>query len=178
MGTLAIRSRWLSLALLVLVAACGAPVVPARVAAAAGEWRTFQGSWTASGTRTSLDLASDRRASIVQMNGSLLLDSERTLGIGFRAEFLGFSDSQTGMVGRAVWTDERGDRVVSELKGDWVGTGNHITATFLGGTGRYAGITGEYDFQWQYVLVSDDGSSVSGRTSGFKGRARLGDGAR
>ena len=104
-----------------------------------GEWRTFEGNWTASGTRTSLDLESDHRASIVHLNGSLLLNGENTLGVGFRAEFLGFTDTQSGMVGRAVWTDERGDRVFSELKGEWVGTGNRVAGTFLGGTGRYAG---------------------------------------
>ena len=76
------------------------------------------------------------------------------------------------MVGRAVWTDERGDKVFSELKGEWVGTGNHIAGTFLGGTGRYAGATGEYEFQWQYVLAAEDGA-VSGRTTGLKGRARV-----
>jgi hypothetical protein len=124
---------------LLLVAACGRPAATGQKAPAAGEWRTFEGNWTASGTRTSLDLESDHRASIVQMNGSLLLKGERALGIGFRAEFVGFTDSRSGMVGRAVWTDERGDRVFSELKGEWVGTGNHIAGTFLGGTGRYAG---------------------------------------
>ena len=77
------------------------------------------------------------------------------------------------MVGRAVWTDERGDKVFSELKGEWVGTGNHIAGTFLGGTGRYAGATGEYEFQWQYVLTAEDGT-VSGRTVGLKGRVRVG----
>jgi hypothetical protein len=164
--------RTIGAALALLLAACGGPAARSPEVAAAGEWRTFGGSWTASGTRTTLDLESDHRASIIQMNGSLLLKGERTLGIGFRAEFVGFTDSRSGMVGRAVWTDERGDRVFSELKGEWVGTGNHIAGTFLGGTGRYAGITGEYEFQWQYVLAAEDGA-VSGRTTGLKGRARV-----
>jgi hypothetical protein len=168
-STTSIRTIWAALAL--LLGACGPAARPPE-GAVAGEWRTFGGSWTASGTRTTLDLESDHRASIVQMNGSLLLKGERTLGIGFRAEFVGFTDSRSGMVGRAVWTDERGDRVFSELKGEWVGTGNHIAGTFLGGTGRYAGITGEYEFQWQYVLAAEDGA-VSGRTTGLKGRARV-----
>ena len=47
------------------------------------------------------------------------------MGIGFRVEVVGLSDDVRGLVGRAVWTDERGDRVFSELKGEWVGTGNH-----------------------------------------------------
>jgi hypothetical protein len=166
-----IRTTWPALALLML-AACGGPAASAPDVPAVGEWRTFDGSWTASGTRTTLDLGSNRTASSVHMNGSLLL-TRNTLGVGFRAEVIGLVDSQSGMVGRAVWTDERGDKVFSELKGEWVGAGNHIAGTFLGGTGRYAGTTGEYEFQWQYVLTADEGT-VSGRTAGFKGRARVG----
>ena len=129
-------------------------------------------SWIASGTRTTLDLGESHTASSVHMTGSLLL-TNNTLGVGFRAELIGFVDSQSGMIGRAVWTDERGEKVFSELKGEWVGTGNHIAGTFLGGTGRYAGVSGEYEFQWRYVLAAEAGN-VSGRTEGFKGRARLG----
>ena len=170
-STPALRASWPALALLVLGAACGQPPATAQQVPA-GEWRTFEGSWTGSGTRTSLDLGSDHRASIVSMNGSLLLTGEHGLGVGFGAEFVGFTDTQSGMVGRAVWTDERGDKVFSELKGEWVGTGNRIAGTFLGGTGRFAGITGEYEFQWQYVLVAEDGA-VGGRATGLKGRARV-----
>ena len=77
------------------------------------------------------------------------------------------------MQGRCVWTDERGDKVYSELKGEFVATGNHIVGTFLGGTGRYAGVTGEYSFQWQFIVESEDGT-VSGRAVDLKGRARIG----
>jgi hypothetical protein len=66
------------------------------------------------------------------------------------------------MQGRCVWTDEHGDKVYSELKGEFVATGNHIVGTFLGGTGRYTGMTGEYSFQWKYIVESEDGT-VSGR---------------
>ena len=77
------------------------------------------------------------------------------------------------MQGRCVWTDERGDMVYSELKGQAVGSGNHIVGTFVGGTGRYAGVTGDYSFQWQYVVDTEDGA-VSGRVVDLKGRARFG----
>lgn len=107
------------------------------------------------------------------MSGSLLLTGEQKLGVGFRAQAIGFSESLSGMQGRCVWTDERGDQVYSELKGEAVGSGNRIAGTFQGGTGRYAGVTGNYSFRWQYVVDSDDGS-VSGRAVDFRGRARLG----
>jgi hypothetical protein len=85
---------------------------------------------------------------------------------------MGFTDSLTGMQGRCVWTDERGDKVYSELKGEFVATGNHIVGTILGGTGRYAGVTGEYSFEWRFIVESEDGT-VSGRAVDLKGRARL-----
>jgi hypothetical protein len=172
-SALAMRSRWHALAWLVLAAACGGTAAPTPKDPAAGEWRTFDGTWTASGTRTSLDLGPNHQASVVHLKGSLVLTGDNRLNVGFRAEVVGFSDTSSGMVGRSVWTDERGDKVFSELKGEWLGAGNHIVGTFIGGTGRYAGTTGEYDFQWQYVLKAED-DSVSGRTTGFKGRARVG----
>ncbi len=168
-----IRSRWLALALPLIGAACSPPAAKAPEVAPPGEWRSFDGTWTASGTRTTLHLGPDHRASIVSMTGSLLLTGERKLGVGFQSEIIGLTDSVTGLVGRSVWTDERGDQVFSELRGEFVGTGNRIAGTFLGGTGRYAGVAGDYEFQWQYVLVGEDGT-VSGRTVGLKGRARLG----
>jgi len=168
--TTSIRTTWPALAL--LLAACGGPARPSEVSAA-GEWRTFEGSWTASGTRTTLEMGADHRASVVHMNGSLLLAGENRPGVGFRAEIVGFTDSLSGFVGRSVWTDERGDQVFSELKGESVGTGNRIAGTFLGGTGRYVGATGGYEFEWQYLLTAEDGA-VSGRTAGLKGRVRVG----
>jgi len=95
------------------------------------------------------------------------------MGVGFRAKAIGFSDNLAGMQGRCVWTDERGDKVYSELKGEWVGTGKSIVGTFLGGTGRFAGLTGEYSFQWKYVVESEDGA-VSGSAVNLQGRARFG----
>src|SRR5580704_5962278 len=136
-------------------------------------WRTFRGTWTSSGIRQTLKLDGDHYASIFDLTGSLLVTGDHGLGVGFRARAVGFSDSLAGMQGRCVWTDERGDKIYSELKGEWVGTGRSITGTFLGGTGRFAGITGEYSFEWKYVIESDDGG-VSGSSVNLQGCARYG----
>ena len=162
-----------ALALLMLGAACGGSAARTREVPAADGWLPFSGSWTASGTRTTLDLDPHHWASIMNLNGSLLLAGENKPGVGFRAEMVGFADSVAGLVGRSVWTDEHGDQVFSELKGEWVGTGNRITGTFLGGTGRFAGATGEYEFEWRYLITAEDGQ-VGGRSEGLKGRVRLG----
>jgi hypothetical protein len=166
--------RWLTLAAFLLTAACGesrsTPQTPP-----VGEWHAFEGAWTATGTRRTLRLGPDDRAAIFELTGTVLLTGAQRPSVGFRAQAIGFSDSRAGMQGRCVWTDERGDMVYSELKGEFVGTGNHIVGTFIGGTGRYAGVTGDYTFQWQYVVDAEDGA-VSGRVVDLKGRARFGQG--
>jgi hypothetical protein len=165
--------RWVALASLLFAAACSQPIVPTPGSPAPGEWRTFAGTWSASGTRQTIKLEADHRASIFDLTGSLLLVGDQGLGVGFQAQAVGFTDSLSGMQGRCVWTDEHGDKVYSELKGEFVATGNHIQGTFLGGTGRFAGVTGEYSFQWQFIVESEDGT-VSGRAVDLKGRARIG----
>lgn len=168
-----LRRRWWVLVPLLFASACSHPTVSSRGIPSTGEWRTFEGTWSASGTRQRLNLETDHHASIFDLTGSLLLIGDRGLGVGFQARAIGFTDSLAGMQGRCVWTDERGDKVYSELKGEFVETGNHIVGKFLGGTGRYAGVTGEYSFQWKFIVESEDGT-VSGRAVDLKGQAWLG----
>jgi hypothetical protein len=155
------------------VAACGpAPETPTP-AAASGEWREFEGSWNAAGTRRMIPLGAERKGSIVDLRGTMLLAGKGRPGVGFRSEVIALVDSETGLLGRSVWTDERGEQVFSELKGEGTKAQNRIAGTILGGTGRYAGVTGTYEFSWQFVIEAEDGS-IQGRAVGLKGRFRLG----
>ena len=164
--------RAAALMALVALGACGpAPRSPDEMRRD-GAWREFEGTWTAVGSRHGIDLGAERRASIASFEGSVLLSGASRPAIGFRAEAIVLNDSATGMVGRAVWTDERGDQAYSELKGEGTSTGNRIFGTFLGGTGRYRGVTGAYEFSWRFVLESEDGT-LQGQSTGLKGRVRL-----
>jgi hypothetical protein len=167
------RSRFAVVIGLIALTACDPSSPPSDNRSPRGEWQEFQGTWTAAGNRHMLGLGGDRRASIADFNGSLLLSGPGRPGIGFRAEAIVLNDSATGTVGRSVWTDERGDKVYSELRGDGTATGSRIVGTFLGGTGRYEGATGTYEFSWRFVLVTDDGV-VQGQSADLKGRVRLG----
>jgi hypothetical protein len=172
------RRRQRDLALLVAAmalaaAACGPVPEPPKSVAASNEWREFDGSWNATGTRHIIPLGADRRGSVIDLSGTMLLAGPERPGVGFRSEAIALVDTATGLVGRSVWTDERGDQVFSELKGEGTAAQNHITGTFLGGTGRYAGATGSYEFSWQYVTEAEDGS-IQGRAVELKGRIRAG----
>jgi hypothetical protein len=152
-------------------AAVTVPHAAAQTAPADAGWREFQGTWTAVGKRQVIPLGGDRRASIGDFNGSLMLAGSGRPAVGFRAEAIVLNDSQTGMVGRAVWTDEHGDQVFSELTGETTAQGNRLKGTFRGGTGRYAGAAGSYEFFWKFLLEGEDGT-VQGQSTGLKGQVR------
>jgi hypothetical protein len=158
------------------IAGCGPAPEPVTVQAAAGEWREFEGSWNATGNRRTLNLGADRRSALIELKGTMLLAGTGRPGIGFRSEVIALTDSGTGLVGRAVWTDERGDQVFSELKGEGTRERNRITGTIVGGTGRFAGVAGDYAFSWHSVLETEEGS-IQGRVTDLKGRVRPGAGS-
>lgn len=164
-------NRSLALLAFVMLSACGGPSKGPEVAQPPGEWRTFEGTGTATGHRQTLPLGPGRKVSIVNLTGSLLLIGEQRLGQGFRNEIIGYTDTLKGGTAWSVWTDSRGDQVFSEFRGGPIGTRSRFTGTLLGGTGRYAGVAGEYEFEWQYVVDEEDGS-VQGRITSLRGRFR------
>lgn len=169
-----------------LVTACGQPATPpatppatkaATVSSdgtvAADGKQGFTGDWTTIGTRQVLDLGPGQQAVIFQLSGSLLLNGKQRINRGFQAQVIGFSDTTTGLQGRSVWTDERGDKVFSELSGEGLGPGLLIEGKLTGGSGRYAGISGEYSFKWKRIGAIE-GSELTGRVVDLSGWARLG----
>jgi hypothetical protein len=163
----------LSLVLSVVATACGPAKEPLTPLAASGERREFTGSWNAAGSRKTIALGVERRGSIVHLRGPLLLGGAGRPGVGFNSELIALVDSATGLVGRAVWTDERGDQVFSEVKGEGTAAQNRITGTIVGGSGRYAGATGAYEFSWRFVIEAEDGS-IQGSSVGLKGHVAPG----
>jgi hypothetical protein len=171
-----LASMWgcaVMVALALATAACGPAPEPPRFDASAGGWREFEGSWNAAGSRRTIPLGADRRGSLIDLSGTMLLAGPGRPGVGFRSEVIALADSETGLVGRSVWTDENGNQVFSELKGEGTAATNRIAGTILGGTGRWAGATGSYEFSWRFVIEAEDGS-IQGSAVGLKGRVRPG----
>lgn len=163
-----------TLALVVLMVAGVGAVSPTRAGSAFedSEWHEFSGTWTAAGNRQDIGLGQDRRASIADYSGSLMLYGTSRPALGFRAEAVVLNDSATGLIGRAVWTDDADDHVYSELRGETTPAGNLIIGTFVGGSGRYKGATGIYAFSWRFLLESEDGV-VQGQSTGLSGKVRF-----
>jgi hypothetical protein len=137
-----------------------------------GAWRTFSGSWSARGQRQVVATEGNGSAAIVHLSGAVVL-ARTDLEGGLLGEAIAFDDGQKLSVGRAVWTDARGDRVFSELRGEPVATGRRVAGTITGGTGQYAGATGDYALTWQYVAQDVD-DVIQGRAVDLQGRLRKG----
>lgn len=165
--------RTLALGLLSAVAlvSCAAP--PNAPMTPGSDWHEFEGTWTASGTRHTIPLGEGRVGAVIELEGTMLLAGPGRPGVGFRSRVIGLVDSASGFEGRSVWTDENGDQAFSELTGTGTEAQNRIEGRFVGGTGRYAGATGSYEFSWQYMIESEDGR-ISGRAIALKGRVRTG----
>src|SRR5258708_19500936 len=97
------------LAPLLFAVGCTQPTQPSPAIPAAGELYTFEGTWSASGTRQTLNLASNQRASTFDLTGSLLLIGNHRLGVGFQAHAIGFTHTLTRIPRRLLWTDQRAD---------------------------------------------------------------------
>jgi hypothetical protein len=143
--------------------------------ASAGDWRTFTGTWSATGKRQELPTGDGAVAAIERLSGSVVITVGEGVGRGFRGDMIGFDDGRVASVGRWVWTNERGDRIFGELKGEPVQAGRRFVGRITGGTGRFAGITGSLEFTWQSVVTTDEGT-VQVRAVGLQGRYRPGSG--
>jgi hypothetical protein len=107
----------------------------------------------------------------------LTVSAGQGLGRGLLGEVIGFDDGRKLLAGRAVFTDERGDRIYCTLDAEPIGTGRRATATITGGTGRFADLEGSFSFAWQYV-VEPGSDEVSGRAMNLEGKTRRGSAAR
>ena len=135
-------------------------------------WQPFTATWTLSGERQRLATEGMRPASILHLSGPLTITSREGPGRGFLGEVIGFDDGETLLVGRAVFVDERGDKIFCTLKAQPIGSGRRVKAVITGGTGRFAGLEGDFSAQWQY-MVEQESDQVSLRTVNVEGRTRL-----
>jgi hypothetical protein len=152
-----------------LTVACA--VLAATAPAGADDWRPFDGSWSATGTRQTVPTERGSSA-IARLSGAVVLSGGNAGAAGFTAEVIGFDDGTGTATGRAVWTDSRGDRIYSTLRGGPIETGRRISGTFTGGTGRWSGASGDYTMTWQFVVA--DGETIQGRAVDLVGRVRVG----
>ena len=148
------------------------PAVAGQEPAAAPAWRSFEGTWSATGRRQVVAIEGGAVAAIVEISGAVVLTSGEGLSRGLprRGDRL---RRRPGPERRPRGLDRRERRPALQPapKGEPLQTGQRLVGTITGGTGRYAGLEGEFSFNWQYVVPAEDGV-IQGRSVGLQGRVR------
>ena len=119
-------------------------------------WVAFEATWSASGSRNVLPYG-EGEAATFRLSGALVVVRGEGLRKGFRAEAIGYDDGKGSGVGAMALTDDRGDQVFCDLTGSASERDKAVSGAITGGTGVYAGITGELSFVWRHLVRTGDG---------------------
>jgi hypothetical protein len=132
-------------------------------------WTTFEGTWLAQGNRKVVPTETGFATSL-HVSGAIKF-MQSALSRTFAADAAAFDDGRERVTGRVVWTDDRRDRIYSELQGGPLGLNPRVRASITGGTGAYAGMTGEYEISWEFFSRGSTGP-IDAREVSVKGRFR------
>jgi hypothetical protein len=124
----------------------------------------FTARWVVTGEWRGLGLGAAREVLVADLGGRL----DVTPGgsgpiVDLATRCLVLWDSSSGAAGRCRWRHPSGDEIFGEVEGDLLAAGKPVVGRFVGGTGRYAGITGEFRFdKWDsFLLDREDRSGVA-----------------
>jgi hypothetical protein len=107
---------------------------------------TFSARWVVDGTWRGLGLDGKREAILADLGGRLDVLPNGGAIVDLASRCLVFWDSATGGTARCRWRHPSGDEIFSEVEGGLLAQGAPVSGRFVGGTGRYAGISGEFRF--------------------------------
>jgi hypothetical protein len=115
----------------------------------------FTARWVVTGEWRGLGLGPTREVIVADLSGRLDVvpgGSGPIVDLASRCFVLW--DSSLGGSGRCRWRHPSGDEIFGEVEGDLLAGGKPVTGRFVGGTGRYAGISGELRFaKWDAFLL-------------------------
>jgi hypothetical protein len=144
----------------------------------------FTARWVVTGEWRGLGLGAAREVLVADLTGRLdVLPGESGPIVDLASRCLVLWDSSSGATGRCRWRHPSGDEIFGEVEGDLLAGGKAVTGRFVDGTGRYAGITGEFRFdKWDSFLLDREdrseeedqrGRSLSAFTNHVTGAWRL-----
>ena len=133
---------------------------------------TFNAYWTVSGNIHILEFLGSTAAAGGH-EGNVVLNTSEGSVPGFDTDCVAFTDERIGGIGRCVWTGSMGDQIFVELKSSGPAGFGLTKGTFVGGTGRYDGIQGGFQFEWNYSVSRGKDATFDGHTLRMSGRYRL-----
>ena len=157
---------------LLIVFAVGALMLPCGLTAAERSG-TFEGTLSASGERQTLDFIEGRSVFTFSLEGHVNLKNAVGETGDFWARWIGLWDTQTGGTIRCVWDNMHGEKIYVVLSGTQMKEGATLTGEFIGGTGEFKGIQGNFIFTWTTVSFNTGDAVVAGYAKDIKGSYRI-----
>ena len=154
----------------VVIAACAALLHTGAFAEESGD---FKGTLTASGSREKLPFLPGREVGIFSIEGHVNLSHGLGETKDFWATWVGLWDTDTGGVVRCVWRDLHGHRIFGVLSGTRLKEGAVLSGEFVGGTGPFEGIQGDFRFTWTLVSYDTGDDVLSGYATDIHGTYRI-----
>jgi hypothetical protein len=142
----------------------------------AAESGEFKGTMIANGTRTPFPFGDVRQVFTFKLGGHVSLQTPLGKKKDYWSECIGLADSTTGFVGRCVWKDLDGPEIYLTIQSDKLQQGSQVNGTIVGGSGKFAGITGDLSFNWSSVITQTDAEgvvNVTGQTRNLAGHYQV-----
>jgi len=139
----------------------------------AEETGTFEGTLTATGNRQMLEFMDERTVFTFSLEGHINLKNAVGETADFWADWVGLWDSKTGGTARCVWDDMKGQKIYVVLNGTQLEKGATLTGEFVGGTGAFQGIQGNFIFTWTTASFDTGDKVIAGYAKDIKGSYRL-----
>jgi len=160
------------------ILACGflqlaTPFLTHSQAAESGE---FKGSMIANGTRTPFPFVEGRQVFTFKLGGHVSLQTAIGKKKDYWSECVGLADTTSGLVGRCVWKDLDGPEIYLTIQSDRLQQGSQVSGSIVGGSGKFAGISGDLSFNWSSVITQTDADgivNVTGQTKNLGGSYRV-----
>lgn len=132
---------------------------------------TFSGTWTLEG-KVKVVEEEGMALTVFDYEGKLVLEAA-TGGLrrAFDTECVGVSD-ESGGLGRCAWKDEEGDVIILQVVGAVIGPAGTLRESaglIIAGSGKYAGIEGEFAADWLFIDSSIEPGKVMGRNTRLSG---------
>ena len=135
----------------------------------AQETGTFEGTLMATGDRKSIDFFENRSVFTFSLEGHVNLKDAVGQTADFWAKWVGLWDTQTGGTARCVWKDGTGQKIFIVINGSQLEKGSVFTGEFVGGTGAFKGIQGNFSLCWTSLSLNTGDHVISGYTKNIKG---------
>lgn len=152
--------------------ALGITLAAASGAAGAAHWTeregTFLADWDVTGTVHIIEMGDMGVMAAGGHTGTVTIQSSEGPVRAFETDCIAFADEQSSG-SRCVWTDPLGDQLFVSIQGTGLAGMGRSRGTFVGGTGRYEGIQGNFNFDWNYNVSGGQDATFDGYTLQMRG---------